>query len=322
MTQPASLAELARHASTPLPEKPLLVPWVRPAELGDGLLELRAAETFYPLRHPLLAAAFRAVAARLDGRHDLDSLCQDLPAGLEASTVTFLLKTLRANGLLLAGEELGGGGENGRPRRLFFSSFTVHPRAVERRLAAAVVQVVGPDRLVGRIAGQLRAAGFSRAAERAAADPEADDDADLLIACADVPAPAFFSHVNDLALEAGRPWLRAAAHGDRAWIGPLVLPGESACFACLQARERASAQGSGEAPQLDPGALGAFAPQEDLLALQAAAEASRFLGRFAPPATVGQVYELSAASPAARPHPVLRVPGCPACGSRRGGAGA
>ncbi|HWO47562.1 MAG TPA: hypothetical protein VNM41_05820, partial [Solirubrobacterales bacterium] len=269
MTLQAGLAELARHASTPLPERPLLVPWVRPAEIGDGLLELRAAETFYPLRHPLLASAFRAVGSRLDGEHDLASICAGLPDGLEPSTVAFLLKTLRANGLLLDGGELDVASEGVPARRLFFSSFTVHPGAVERRLAAAAPRVVGPERLAGRVAGQLRAAGFSRVEGLAAADLEASDGADLLIACADVPARAFFSHVNDLALQAGRPWLRAAMHGDRAWLGPLVLPGESACFACLEARERASAQGSGEWPELATGDLGAFAPQEDLLALQA-----------------------------------------------------
>jgi bacteriocin biosynthesis cyclodehydratase domain-containing protein len=315
VSESTALAELGRYASTPLPKRPLLVPWVEPVEVGEGLLELRAAETFYPLRHPLLAAAFRAVESRLAGELDVESIAADLPAPLEPGAVTFLLKMLQAIGLLLDGEELAGADGPARDRLLFLSTFTSRPAAVERRIAAAAVQVVGPERLAERVTHQLRALGCERVAWLQVSDLGQSEAADLLIACAGTPARNYFSRLNSVALRSRRPWLRAAVHGNRAWLGPLVLPGETACFACLETREQANVRGSGTWPELEPGAAGAFAPQEDLLAAQAAAEAARFLGRFAPPATVGHFYELSAASPDTRRHPLLRVPGCPACGA-------
>jgi bacteriocin biosynthesis cyclodehydratase domain-containing protein len=293
------------------------VPWVKPVEVGDGLIELRAAETFYPLRHPLLAAAFHAVATRLDGRHHLESLSAEPPAGIEPGTVLFLLKVLRSMGLLLDAEDLDSADDATHERLLFFSAFTAQPAAVERRLAAATVQVVGPERLAERLMRQLRSAGCGRVALLQASGLEGSGAADLLVACADAPARSLFSQVNTFALSAGRPWLRVAAHGGQAWLGPLVLPGETACFACLEAREQANVRGSGVWPELAAGTIGAFAPQEELLAVQAAAEATRFLGRYAPPATVGHLYELSATSPGTHRHPLLRVPGCRACSALR-----
>jgi len=315
VSESTALADLARYASTPLPRRPLLVPWVKPVEVGDGLLELRAVETFYPLRHPLLAAAFRAVAGRLTGEHDLESVGADLPAGVEPAAVTFLLKTLGALGLLLEGEDLDGTGGAERDRLLFLSAFTPRPLAIARRLATATVQVVGPERLAERVRRQLGAAGCERVARLEVSELEESEAADLLVACADIPARGWFSRLNAFALRSRRPWLRAAAHGTRSWLGPLVLPGETACFACLETREQANVRAGGAWPELAPGAIGAFAPQEDLLAAQAAAEATRFLGRFAPPATVGHFYELSATSPGSRRHALLRVPECHACGA-------
>jgi bacteriocin biosynthesis cyclodehydratase domain-containing protein len=315
VSQSTALADLARYASVPLPKKPLLVPWVRPVEIGEGLLELRAAETFYPLRHPLLAAAFRAVSDRLGGEHELESVGAELPADVEPASVVFLLKMLRGIGLLLDGEDFDGADDALRDRLLFFSAFTAQPATVEQLLAAASVQVIGPERLAERVARQLRSAGCDDVARLQLSGLGESDAADLLIACADTPARGYFSEVNEFALHGHRPWLRVAIHGDRAWLGPLVLPGETACFACLEARERANVRGSGAWPDLGPGASGAFAPQEDLVAIQAGAEAARFLGRFAPPATVGHFYELGLASPAAHRHTLLRVPECHACGA-------
>ncbi len=311
----AALADLARHASVPVPSRPQLVPWIEPVELGDGLLELRAAETFYPLRHPILAAAFRAVGDRLTGTQTADAITTDLPDGIEPTTVVFLLKMLRSNGLLLDGADLEVDDSGSRERLRFLSNFTPDPATVERRLAAATTQIIGPDPLAERVANQLRAAGCGHVVRIQPGDLEGGDRADLIVACADAPTRRQFTMVNAVALREHRPWLRVAGHGRLAWLGPLVLPGETACFACLEAREKANAHGSGELLDLEVGAIGAFAPLDDLLAAHTAAEAARFLGGFAPPATIGHVYELSATSPNTRSHVLLRDPGCSACGA-------
>ncbi|HET7574613.1 MAG TPA: TOMM precursor leader peptide-binding protein, partial [Solirubrobacterales bacterium] len=121
--------------------------------------------------------------------------------------------------------------------------------------------------------------------------------------------------VNHAALACGVPWLRVASHGRSGWLGPLVLPGETACYACLEARQEANGRDGAEPLDLSPGAAGDFAPFLCLLAAQAAIEAARFLSGFVAPATVGGAYELSATTPQTRRQAVLRDPACGACGA-------
>jgi bacteriocin biosynthesis cyclodehydratase domain-containing protein len=309
----SALAELARYAAIPLPRKPLLVPWVQPVEIGDGLLELRADQTFYPLRHPLFSAAFRAVEGRLAGTCEVESITEDLPAGVDPAVVVVLLKMLRSLGLLLDGDGFDTCDGASRNRLLFHSHFTVQPQLVEKRVSSAVVRVVGPDLIAERVERHLRAAGFERPVRTDLSDLAKDGAAGLLVACTDAPTRSYLSRLNAAALAKGQPWLRVAAHGSLAWLGPLVLPGETACFECLQARERANACGQGEPPDFEFGAVGAFVPQVETVAAQAAAEAVRFLGGHQAPATIGHVYELSATSPRSEGHVILRDPDCAAC---------
>jgi bacteriocin biosynthesis cyclodehydratase domain-containing protein len=307
------LAALARYASVPVPSRPLLVPWVKPVEIGDGLIELRSPEAFYPLRNQLMATAFRAVGDRLDGAHEAEALAAQPAPGLEPTTIIFLLKMLRSLGLLLDRSEIEGDGAS-REQSLFLSNFTAVPTAVQRRLAAASVAVTGPEALTGRVVRRLQAVGCRRAAPIVASALERRDPPDLTIVCADAPARSYLAAANEKALRTGRPWLRAAVHSDLAWLGPLVLPGETPCLACMETRERANTRGQGAPPEFTLGSLGSSTLIDDLLAIQVAAEAARFLGGFAAPATVGGAYELSARSPEARRHTILRDPECLACG--------
>src|SRR3990167_10634285 len=41
-------------------------------------------------------------------------------------------------------------------------------------------------------------------------------------------------HHNKKALSACRPWLLIKAGGIEPWLGPLFIPGKTACFQCLQ----------------------------------------------------------------------------------------
>jgi bacteriocin biosynthesis cyclodehydratase domain-containing protein len=311
-------ATLARYAAVALPDRPLLVPWIRPVDMGDGLIELRADATFYPLRHELLGAAFRAVSDRLDGARTVDAIVAELPEGVAPATVVFLLKTLRAVGLLLDAAELDGEDTDRRDRMLFLSHFTAEPANVARRLAAATVRIAGPEPLAARLADRVRAAGCG---DVALTQPEGEV-ADLVLACSDAPAHGLFAAINARALETGTPWLRIACHGATAWLGPLVVPGETACLTCLEAREQANARGSGVPIDLESGTIGAFTPLHDLLIAHGTAEAARFLGGFAAAGTLGSMYELTAASPEARRHVVLRDPTCSACGALWAGPGA
>lgn len=56
------------------------------------------------------------------------------------------------------------------------------------------------------------------------------DDSDLVVLALDGFRPSLLHRLNRAAVAAGRPWLPVYADGSELIIGPLVVPGESACY--------------------------------------------------------------------------------------------
>lgn len=126
--------------------------------------------------------------------------------------------------------------------------------------------------------------------------------------------------LNRAALAEGRRWLLARPGGVEVWLGPLFLPGETACYGCLRPRlERhqiargfaARKQGLETPPPLPPARLPAtLTLAAHLLAL----EVAKILAGADPLPLAGQVLSLDLADMAMRHHPLARDPLCPACG--------
>jgi hypothetical protein len=281
-----TIALAARLARVELPRRPRLVPWIEDLELGDGRLQLRAADFAYTFRHPVLAGAYRSVAPLLDGTRTVEEIAGDDGA------ILFVLKLLRANGVLQPG------GDPWDPELAFLSHSASDAGAARAALRQARVEVMGDGSIAAAVEGAMRSLGVE----------PVEDEAELVIACADSPAFAFFDDVNARCLESGTRWLRVALVGATAQLGPTVIPRESACFTCLDTR-----LGSHD-PDGDEGSL---APLESALAAEAALETMRIVTGIAPPATIGRFYELDAASPVRVGHDVLKVPRCTSCGRGR-----
>ena len=323
------LAELARYGRVPVPDRPALVTWVQPVQLGDGQLQLRSAECFYSLRHPLMAETFISVHSLLDGDHSVEEVLASAPAGIAASTVLFLLKVLNTLGLLLdasAPDAIQPPTGTICHRRMFVRHFQDDPEEVVKRLAAANILAIGSKALVMQVHNALGAAGcecvspliwgddVDIAYVRASVETHAPD---LMIACADAPMRAMTFAINQLALEAGLTWMQTTILGKTALLGPIMIPAQTACFRCLNSRLCAnmSVAASDALPSHEAGSSGEFFPWHMMIAGQIALEATRFLGKYAPPTTVSACFELSSATPATKRHTVLRVPSCPLCGS-------
>lgn len=129
--------------------------------------------------------------------------------------------------------------------------------------------------------------------------------------------------VNQVALADGLRALFARVEGHRAVVGPLVLPGEGACFLCWRMRALANENdyetamaweqdvASRPGPDLDAGpGLPALAP---LVAAVGATEILKVLAAYGTPATASRVWELDALTLETRLRPVLQRPDCPAC---------
>jgi bacteriocin biosynthesis cyclodehydratase domain-containing protein len=314
----ASIAEAARAAETELPRRPRLAPWLTIVELGDGRVDLRAANFAYGLRESLLADTFHRVAPLVDGTRGVDEIARAGGEDVLPTTVIFLLKLLAANGCLQEAEPpipLPAAERARWERQLrFLSRFVPDVDQVQSRLAAASIRVVGNGPLATALTQELLGLGVGDVSPGDVDEPAAG----LAIVCSDGPGFAAFDAANAAAMRSGARWLRVALSGPVAHLGPTVVPHQSACYACFDLRWRS------HEPDLDgflayrgypaPVDEGELAPFRSLLASHAALEALRLLTGFAPPATIGRFYEFDVGSPAATPHDVLKAPRCPACG--------
>ena len=318
-----AILQAVQYATVQLPKKPRLAPWAVTVDLGDNRIQFRGAEFAYTLRHGVLVEIFRAIAPLLDGRHAVDEIAALAGSAAPPTTVIFLLRALRANGLLQEGEvpegltreEL----DDWEPALRFLAHFDGDGHRALIALRRARVLVLGTERLRGEVASALTALGVGSVEEA-----EAAAEADLVVACNASSAFGFFDAVNADCLALGARWLHVAVHGTSARLGPTIVPHQTACYTCYDRRTRSLAvdadafdafrhQASTMATPPDEGAV---APFVTLIAAQAALEVARLLTGFAPPVTIGRFYALTPRSPLTSAHDVPRLPRCPTCKTR------
>lgn len=322
-----AVVSAGRYAGLRAPRRPRLAPWLFAVDLGDDRLQLRSAESFHTLAHPLMVRLFRKIEPLLDGNHTIEEIASYAESEAAPTTIVFLLNLLHGKGLLQPG--WGEGELDSRERLLWdkqlrlLSHFTPDAETMQSVIARSCIGLLGSGELADEIRTAVEAVGVRSVV--AVPNPPALQDyfpgLDLVIACADSPAFEFFEAVNRASLESGARWLRVCYSGELAQLGPTIVPHHSACFRCLEVRQQAN-QADIEGyrayrKQAGVAEEGSISPFRSVVANQAALEVMRLLTAFAPPVTVGRFYVFGAATPDAVPHNVLKVPRCPACGRRR-----
>jgi bacteriocin biosynthesis cyclodehydratase domain-containing protein len=144
---------------------------------------------------------------------------------------------------------------------------------------------------------------------------------DLIVVALPRPAPALLAAVNLACLEQAVPFLPVVISGHEAVIGPTVLPGRSACYDCFKQRLKSNAafpeDDAAYEAHLDRQTGGVTLPEwppfTTAVAALAAMEAIRFITRFTPPITAGQVLFVDALTGSQRASRVWKLPRCPAC---------
>lgn len=140
----------------------------------------------------------------------------------------------------------------------------------------------------------------------------------LLVYCPDVHREEVCLELNRMSLDLGAsllPYRETAFHVE---LGPMVMPGRTACHECYRIRRLAAEPGSPAADEASTGALPAlpgFSVGASLLAM----EVIKVLTRAAFPACQGKLWRLGLFDGSASVHPVLKLPRCPACGVHRSG---
>jgi bacteriocin biosynthesis cyclodehydratase domain-containing protein len=314
-------------AAIVLPTRPRLAPWLTLVDLGDGRLQLRAAEFALTVPGGLFADAARFLCPLLDGTRSIEELAEaGLPRYLPG-TISFLLKLLQQRGVLQEGAPIPGLSPELRQRHAaalqLFAHHVTDPDHVLARLTASRVALIGSGSVCSRVQVELVALGVGTVANpvptwEALAD--AGRPADLIVALSDSAGSALFDAVNRASLEGSARWLRVAFEGRHGVVGPTVVPRQTACFTCYNVR-RASHDERGDFEAYRAQLLrdgdpheGALEALTNIVAAQAALEVARLLTGFAPPATFGRFYVFQAGSPRVSGHEVLRVPRCPSCG--------
>lgn len=184
------------------------------------------------------------------------------------------------------------------------------PRAA--RIAGLPIRTVGIDRLEHELL--LR---FEKS------EGETGPPANLLVVTTWDPWPRLLSVLNAVSIASRTALLPAGFEGQELTLGPLVIPGESACLACLDRRRHANEdhpeEWSSWQAHLDTTGGGVAAPGVGgwgkVAAGLVAIEALAHLTYVVPPATFGAQLVQDMALLESRRESVLRIPWCDACGS-------
>ncbi|MCB0212715.1 MAG: TOMM precursor leader peptide-binding protein [Anaerolineae bacterium] len=148
---------------------------------------------------------------------------------------------------------------------------------------------------------------------------------DFLVGCFDRGFLSANQWLNQAAVKLGIPAIYAEAAGHIGWVGPLVIPQQTACYTCFRRRRLATSNNLAEAvayetylsehqqPALhNRGVLPALMPH---LASSVVLEMLKHLLSLGRPTLIGQVMAFNALTLQTKLHPVLQKPDCPVCHS-------
>lgn len=330
-----------KYATITLPLKPRLAPWVTFVALGDNRLQLRGAEFSYALNHELFIEVLEAIRPLLNGDHSVEEIAASGGQAYLPTTITFLLKMLRANGLLQEGNVPPPAPLESEDLKKhdniiqFLSHYVSNPVGSFALLKSAKVAVTGSHSLKTSIQNSLYDNGISPSPDiQTVLDTQSNDidsrltdsikNLDYLIVCQETPDPKLFKKINSVCLENGVRWIRVALEGTKAFLGPTVIPHQSACFICYERRVSSNISEldnhlayKDHLSRSEPLSNEGFFPAlNSVVGAQVALEVVRLITGFVPPKTIGRFYEFDATSPAVFGHDVLRLPRCPACISK------
>jgi len=260
--------------------------------------------------HLLTGEVYARLAPLLDGTRSLAELVREARERATPAEVHYAVGRLSAGGYVReAAPALDAGAQ------AFWDALGADPAAAAARLAGATATVSALGTAPGTaVRDALRALGV-RVRTRGAAD--------LSVVLVDDYLRPALAAANRRALRLGQPWLLARPAGVAPWIGPLFVPGRTACWRCLADRlegNRAVAglvrrsRGLGE-PVFPPAA--ALGPVTGAAAHLVATQVARWLALGHGDPLTGGVAVLDPLRLSLTHHPLRRRPQCPECGAPR-----
>jgi hypothetical protein len=247
------------------------------------------------------ASAFLArVAPLLDGTRDRDGVAAAL-AEYSRSSVMRVLDLLESRGLTECVPE--GAESSRRSQDEVLRKLAPDPQAAQTRLAAARVIVVGEERWAEIAAAEIAAAG---AREVRWGESVSEEGGSLVIGAVSAGDRDRMERVARTAHLAGVPSLWAQLGSTAATIGPLVIPGETACRVCATVDALNPIDAEIDTEHATPAAAG-------LLGHLVAMEAIKAISGYATSMLGGRISTLDLATMESRRRTLVRIPWCRAC---------
>lgn len=289
---------------------PLLAPWWRIVDDGERILFEHAGRVI-ELRGRAVQALLPALLPLLDGAHSPSAIVGCLGEAAEPS-VRKALDLLDGHGLLTDGPPVD---TDAVADYVATACPTATPSSARGALAGSRVAVNGTSAAAMEVGRLLEASGV--VVERASAERQLESGVDLIVAAPTAAEADALHAANAERLRDGIPWLVVLPYDGRlTTIGPLYVPGQTACHACLSVRRAATSGYEEDFALLE--SQPAAAPMPDAVAVMAAGLAALLSLRWLAakdPTLPGVAYALEANSvPTLTRHRVLRVPRCTVCG--------
>jgi molybdopterin-synthase adenylyltransferase len=142
---------------------------------------------------------------------------------------------------------------------------------------------------------------------------------DCLIATADFGGLHWMRQWNEVCVRHGIHFLPVVLQNLIGYVGPLVIPGETACFECVRGRqnshfENPTSYRAAELAAFEGQAIAGFHPSmASVLGDIATIELTKFYGGGLPMRRTGTLIEVNLLQPAITTHRVLKLPRCPVC---------
>lgn len=284
------------------------------------------------------------LAATREGRTP-DDLCALFPES-EQAVIASLVEELAARRILVpANGAVAESGNGEGPLDVFF--WQVAGDDVEPLLERRRVAIVGVNAVSSQIAASLRASGMRnidvvdfQLLRNQRVYPDGDGawppdvaapvpyevwshelDASAyacIVATSDFGPTQELRDWNEFCVEEGRPFLPAVLADGVGFVGPLVVPGETACYECLRARENSNMADPAEQRLVERFAtrtqsVAAFHPSMPaVIGHMAALELVKFFTGISV-AAAGRILEIDLLEPSLARRKVLKIPRCQVC---------
>ncbi len=253
----------------------------------------------------LRGGAYIRLAPLLTGRHTVEELIELLQGQVSAPEVLFALELLQRKGFLVeAAPSLP------PEQAAFWTLLDVAPEVAARRLLESRVALFTFGRIDPAPLRELLAR----------LDVTTGDEGQFWVALADDYLWPGLAGLNERALAKGRPWLLARPVGVELWLGPLFIPGQTGCWACLahrlQGHRKVESYLQDKTGSRDPfaAALSVLPSTQQTALGLVATETARWLAGGPHQPLAGQVITLDSQSLEKRIYRLVRRPQCPRCG--------